>query len=157
MRPDDDRRDFDRRHGRKLAHYLATVAHTERVAAISEAAAREFRGWRHMLEGAGLAGPDITAVPLPVESPPPSDVAMEMAREQLAVVGMPMVLVVGSHEPRKNHRAVLHAAELLWRDGLTFSLLFVGGNSWNSERFDPRPPRPTSCGTPGSCGAGPHR
>jgi glycosyltransferase involved in cell wall biosynthesis len=48
---------------------------------------------------------------------------------------MPMVLVVGSHEPRKNHRAVLHAAELLWREGLNFSLLFVGGNSWNSERF----------------------
>ena len=28
-----------------------------------------------------------------------------------------MVLVVGSHEPRKNHLAVLHAAELLWRRG----------------------------------------
>jgi glycosyltransferase involved in cell wall biosynthesis len=121
--------------GADFAHYLAAVAHTERVAAISEAAAGEFKGWRHMLEGAGLAGPDITAVPLPVESPLPSRAAMETAREQLAVVGMPMVLVVGSHEPRKNHRAVLHAAELLWRDGLTFSLLFVGGNSWNSERF----------------------
>jgi glycosyltransferase involved in cell wall biosynthesis len=121
--------------GADFAHYLAAIAHTDRVAAISEAAAVEFQGWRHMLEGAGLAGPEITAVPLPVESPPPSHVAMEIAREQLAVVGMPMVLVVGSHEPRKNHRAVLHAAELLWREGLTFSLLFVGGNSWNSERF----------------------
>ena len=92
-------------------------------------------GFPTINEVPGLAGPDITAVPLPVESPLPSRAAMETAREQLAVVGMPMVLVVGSHEPRKNHRAVLHAAELLWRDGLTFSLLFVGGNSWNSERF----------------------
>ncbi len=54
--------------GADFAHYLAAVAHTERVAAISEAAAREFKGWRHMLEGAGVAGPDITAVPLPVVS-----------------------------------------------------------------------------------------
>ena len=46
-----------------------------------------------------------------------------------------MVLVVGSHEPRKNHLAVLHAAELLWREGVAFSLLFVGGNSWKSEEF----------------------
>jgi glycosyltransferase involved in cell wall biosynthesis len=49
-----------------------------------------------------------------------------------------MVLCVGSHEPRKNHLAVLHAAELLWRQGLEFSLVFVGGNAWNSGRFHRR-------------------
>jgi glycosyltransferase involved in cell wall biosynthesis len=47
-----------------------------------------------------------------------------------------MVLCVGTHEPRKNHLAVLHAAEVLWRRGLRFSLTFVGGHSWNSQRFD---------------------
>ena len=46
-----------------------------------------------------------------------------------------MVLCVGSHEPRKNHLAVLHAAELLWREGVAFSLVFVGGNAWRAERF----------------------
>jgi glycosyltransferase involved in cell wall biosynthesis len=121
--------------GADFAHYLAAVAHTDRVATISAGAAVEFRGWRSMLGGAGLAGPEITPVPLPMDRPPLDDDAVAMARAQLAVVGMPMVLVVGSHEPRKNHRAVLQAAELLWRDGLEFSLLFVGGNSWNSERF----------------------
>jgi len=30
---------------------------------------------------------------------------------------------------------VLHAAELLWREGQLFSLSFIGGNSWNSETF----------------------
>jgi glycosyltransferase involved in cell wall biosynthesis len=121
--------------GADFAHYLAAVARTDRVATISAGAALEFRGWRTMLGGAGLDGPKITPVLLPMDRPPLNDEAMATARAQLAVVGMPMVLVVGSHEPRKNHRAVLQAAELLWRDGLEFSLLFVGGNSWNSERF----------------------
>jgi glycosyltransferase involved in cell wall biosynthesis len=49
---------------------------------------------------------------------------------------MPLVLVVGSHEPRKNHLAVLHAAEILWREGHRFALAMIGGSSWNSDRFD---------------------
>jgi glycosyltransferase involved in cell wall biosynthesis len=56
----------------------------------------------------------------------------------MCVGTMPMVLVVGSHEPRKNHLAVLQAAELLWREGLRFSISFVGGNAWNSESFSQR-------------------
>ncbi len=46
-----------------------------------------------------------------------------------------MVLVVGSHEPRKNHLAILHAAELLWREGLRFTLTLVGAASWKAEEF----------------------
>jgi glycosyltransferase involved in cell wall biosynthesis len=30
----------------------------------------------------------------------------------------------------------LHAAEILWREGVQFNLVFVGGNSWNSTQFD---------------------
>jgi len=121
--------------GADFAHYLSAVARTDRVATISEASAVEFRGWRAMLKGAGIEGPEIRAILLPADKPTLNDEALAIVRDQLAVVGMPMVLVVGSHEPRKNHRAVLHAAEMLWREGLSFSLLFVGGNSWNSERF----------------------
>jgi glycosyltransferase involved in cell wall biosynthesis len=43
--------------------------------------------------------------------------------------------VVGDHQPRKNHLAVLHAAELLWREGGQFSLSFIGGVSWGSDAF----------------------
>jgi glycosyltransferase involved in cell wall biosynthesis len=118
-----------------FACYLSAVAHADRVAPISEAVAVEFRGWRAMLKGAGLSGPDIAPVELPGGVPLPSEEALRIAREDLSVAGMPMVLVVGSHEPRKNHRAILHASELLWREGLQFSLLFVGGNSWNSATF----------------------
>ncbi len=114
---------------------LAAVAHMDRVATISQGAAVEYGGWRAMLQGAGLQGPLITAISLPDEGNTATEAALTEARRLLTTREQPMVLVVGSHEPRKNHLAVLHAAELLWREGLNFSLNFVGGNSWNSERF----------------------
>ena len=47
-----------------------------------------------------------------------------------------MVLVVGSHEPRKNHLAVLQAAELLWSEGVRFTLVFVGAGSWKANDYE---------------------
>ena len=44
-----------------------------------------------------------------------------------------MVLSVGSHEPRKNHLAILFAAEMLWREGPAFQLVFIGGSGWGDE------------------------
>ena len=41
-----------------------------------------------------------------------------------------MVLCVGTFEPRKNQLALLHAAERLWREGLRFELLLIGGAGW---------------------------
>ncbi len=124
--------------GGGFASMLSAAALMDRVAAISDAARDEYAGWRAMLAGAGLAGPDVRAVALAVEADVASAGALAAARDQLAVAGLPMVLVVGSHEPRKNHLAVLHAMELLWREGLAFSVLFVGGNAWRSERFAAR-------------------
>ena len=92
-------------------------------------------GWRSMLQSIGMPGPRIEAVVLPTEAPPEDPAATAEASARLAVGALPLILVVGSHEPRKNHLAVLHAAELLWREGLLFSLSFIGGNSWNSESF----------------------
>jgi glycosyltransferase involved in cell wall biosynthesis len=114
---------------------LAAVAEFDVVAPISQAAATEYAGWRRMLGGAGLAGPRIHAVQLPAHAPEPTEADLEEARERFTIAGRPLVLCVGSHEPRKNHLAVLHAAELLWRRGHRFSLTFVGGNSWNSDAF----------------------
>jgi glycosyltransferase involved in cell wall biosynthesis len=51
----------------------------------------------------------------------------------------PLVLVVGSHEPRKNHDAIVFAAERLWEEGLSFRLRFIGGGStYVIRRFDRR-------------------
>lgn len=118
-----------------FARNLAAVRHMDRVSTISEAAAAEYGGWRTMLGSVGDTGPEIVANLLPAEAQPTSDADLEAARAQLTVPGMPMVLCVGTHEPRKNHLALLHAAELLWRDGIEFTLVLVGGRSWNDERF----------------------
>lgn len=118
-----------------FARNLSAVRYATCVATISEASAVEYQGWANMLPDIGVVGPRIKACPLPNEGGgEPSDEDRERAAERL-LVGLPMVLVIGSHEPRKNHLAVLHAAELLWRDGLRFSLTFIGGNAWNSDNF----------------------
>ncbi len=121
--------------GGAFARLLAAVRHMDRVATISEGAAVEYRGWRAMLVGTGLPGPDVVSVPLPVDADRATPGALAEARSRFGLGSLPVVLCVGSHEPRKNHLAVLHAAELLWREGLAYSLVFVGGNAWNSERF----------------------
>ena len=119
-----------------FAHFLAAAAHVDRIATVSQASGLEFRGWRAMLAGAGLSGPDIQTVPEPVQAPAPTEAAVAQARRLLGIGSLPLVLSVGSHEPRKNHLALLHAAEVLWREGLLFNLVFVGGFSWNSAAFD---------------------
>ena len=118
-----------------FATNLAAVRHMDHVSAISEAAATEYGGWRMMLPSVGSRGPEISADLLPIEAPPTTPEHLAETADQLTVPGMPMVLCVGTHEPRKNHLALLHASELLWREGLRFSLVLVGGRSWNDERF----------------------
>ncbi|HSJ21020.1 MAG TPA: glycosyltransferase family 1 protein [Nocardioidaceae bacterium] len=121
-----------------FARLLAAVRHMDTVATISEAAGAEYRGWREMVASVGLHGPAIVPIPLPTEAHEPGADAREAARSRFSVGSLPLVLCVGSHEPRKNHLAVLHAADLLWRRGLRFALLFVGGNAWKCERFQER-------------------
>lgn len=119
-----------------FAGYLAAARYAETIATISHAAAAEYSGWCSMLVSTGLRGPRITPVVLPTqpEQPEPEGTPEDRFR----VGTLPIVLCVGSHEPRKNHLAVLHAAELLWRRGRHFSLLFIGGNSWKSDEFHQR-------------------
>ncbi len=120
-----------------FSRQLAAIAQMDRVATISEAAATEFLGWRAMMASAGLTGPEIVPIPLPIEALPKPEQPVDLSAE-LGLGPHPLVVCIGSHEPRKNHLAVLHAAEMLWREGVEFELVFFGGNSWNSERFAER-------------------
>ncbi|NMR20866.1 glycosyltransferase family 1 protein [Cellulomonas fimi] len=127
---------------------LAAIRHMDRVATISLAAETEYRGWRTMVSAAGITGPSIRTIALPSSVEAPDATALAATRARFCLPTMPMVLCVGSHEPRKNHLAVLHAAELLWRRGRKFSLVFVGGNAWNSERTQQRLAELTEQGRP---------
>lgn len=131
-----------------FADHLATVRHFDRITTISHAAGDEYSGWRTMLDAIGMTGPDIRPILLPAETPASTDEDLDRARRRFIVAGLPMVLCVGTHEPRKNHLAVLHAAEILWQEGVEFSLTFVGGHSWNSEHFAMRLRELQSIGRP---------
>jgi len=122
--------------GAAFAKNLTAVARMDKVATISAAAATEYLGWRDMLTGAGIAGPDILDIILPTDSDTVTDEALAETRAKISTGDLPLVLCVGSHEPRKNHLSVLAAAEHLWSRGREFSLVFIGGNSWGSRGFE---------------------
>lgn len=121
-----------------FARNLAAVRRFDAVATISQAAGHEYGGWRDSLSAIGISGPRVEPVLLPVEIPDPDPEAALEARVRFLVGRLPLILVVGSHEPRKNHLAVLHAAEVLWREGCEFSLSFVGGGAWGGDVFGKR-------------------
>lgn len=109
----------------RFTQYLNVIKHTARVAAISRSSEAEFRGFASALWSQGLAGPAVREIVLPASVP-------AEARITSAMRSRPLVLCVGTHEPHKNHRALVQAAELLWRDGLDFELVFVGGPGWRA-------------------------
>ncbi len=118
-----------------FARNLAAARHARRIATISESAAVEYLGWARMVHAVGVAGPTVVPCSLPNEVRTSTADEMAATTDRLLVGNLPMVLVVGSHEPRKNHLAVLHASELLWREGHRFSLTFIGGRSWSGDLF----------------------
>ncbi|MHC2184654.1 glycosyltransferase involved in cell wall biosynthesis [Rathayibacter agropyri] len=127
----------------RFVNFLAVVKHAERVATVSAAAALEFDGFVRALPAQGLTGPVVVPVPLPVELPD------GLRSDGRGSTGVPLVLCVGSQEPRKNHLAVLHAAEVLWREGLRFRVRFIGGaNPWAHQVFDPRVRELVAAGRP---------
>ncbi len=111
----------------RYCQYLAAVKHADRISAISEQSARDFEAFATMLQGEGIPGPRIKAHRLP--APPPDLTEGELASglAALDLQGVPLVLVVGAHVPRKNHMAILEASERLWIAGRAFELLFIGG------------------------------
>jgi glycosyltransferase involved in cell wall biosynthesis len=111
--------------------YLSALKYADAIVGISASATAEYAGFAQMLSAQGLPAPTVTECLLPVDAPEPT------ARRE-SRPGRPMVLCVGSHGPHKNHLAVLHAAERLWRDDFDFELRFVGGSGWMSEDFDDR-------------------
>ena len=111
--------------------YLSVLKNADRVSTISQQTAADLRAFATMLGAEGRAGPEIAAHPLPTVPPPGGAEPPTTATQELP--GAPLVVVVGPHEARKNHVAVLEAAERLWRSGLEFELMFVGAHAFDTE------------------------
>ena len=115
----------------RFARYLSVIKHARRIASIGTTATSEFRGFASTLSVQGLAGPAVSEVPLPVgKAIPARDRSQALGPN---AEGSPLVLCVGTFEPRKNQMGVLYAAERLWREGLKFELLLIGGTGWGDS------------------------
>ena len=118
----------------RFARYLMVVKHTKRVAGLSTSATTEFAGFAHALPSQGLVGPQV------LECTGANELRFGTSSDSLAATmapngaaRLPLVLSVGSFEPRKNHLALLYASERLWREGHRFELLMIGGSGWGDE------------------------
>ncbi|UTT63009.1 glycosyltransferase [Microcella humidisoli] len=111
------------REAEKFASYLTLVKHSTSIVGISESAAQEFSGYISALRSQGVTGPQVSSCALPAELTAASEIVDDPADDRM------LVLSVGSHEARKNHRALLFASEVLWREGFEFELALVGRGS----------------------------
>jgi glycosyltransferase involved in cell wall biosynthesis len=123
--------------------YLSILKYADRVAGISRSAVAEFAGFTHSLRAQGLPGPEIREVRLVTES-----LLDTSAGDQPVVGSRPVMLCVGTHEPHKNQRAALHAAERLWREGLDFEVRLVGRKGWSTAVLKPALDRLVAAGRP---------
>jgi glycosyltransferase involved in cell wall biosynthesis len=115
----------------RYVHFLSVVKHGDRLAGVSASATDEYAAFASSLAAQGLNGPETVEVLLPVDVPQHLPVVAQARDDD------PLILCVGSHEPRKNQLALLHAADSLWREGLRFRLRLIGGGSlWFTRVFD---------------------
>lgn len=121
--------------------YLSLVKHAARISGISVSAAQEFRGFAHALPSQGLPRPVVTEAFLPGEAPHATGPGVP-ARDR------PLVLSVGSQEAHKNHVSLVHAAEVLWREGLEFELELLGRAGWGAEALEARVAELAALGRP---------
>lgn len=122
-----------------FANYLDLISRASRIAPISKSAENDFLGWRAALQMTGRMGPDVKAISLAAEVSSPTVEQIRSFSDEFEIdQAVPLISCVGSHEPRKNHLALLRAAERLWDSGNKFQLVLMGGNSWGSEYFELR-------------------
>ncbi len=100
-------------------HYLKMLACFDLVIANSNASAREIWGYWEWL---GVRTPELVSVQLGADGAAHARVtAVDRTHASRRMVAM-----LGILEPRKNQDALLDAAEILWEEGLTFSVQLAG-------------------------------
>jgi hypothetical protein len=97
---------------RRYNWHLAAVRTMGQVVAVSHTAAREYAGWKLMLEGLGVTGPEVSVLPAPKER------CVWPAKQ-------PLVWALGDNAAFGDHATVLNAADLLRRQGRPIDVRFV--------------------------------
>ena len=102
----------------RFPRYIAALASLDAVAAVSEASRVELL---ELWEKMGIRDvPPVVTIPLGIAPP-------VLIAPQPRVEGEPVrILCVATLEPRKNHLALLDAAEKLWAEGAQFRLELIG-------------------------------
>lgn len=103
----------------RFPSYLQELLAFDGIAAISQDSRDSLSEYWRWLGAA--SPPPIAALPLGTDA-----AAGAASSAPPAADGLPIILSVGSIEGRKNHLALLEAAELLWSRGLSFELHLVG-------------------------------
>lgn len=102
--------------------------HVDAIICISQSVRQDYLDWQVK---------QCLANPLPSEKVGYFYLGSELANTdpftRLLVEDVPYFLMVGSLEPRKNHKTVLDAFEQLWAKGVIVRLAIVGGYGWKSE------------------------
>jgi glycosyltransferase involved in cell wall biosynthesis len=119
-----------------FAQYVSVLKHAHRVSTTCDATAADVTALGALFASQGFTAPTVASHFLPGAAESVDDTVVATFRQRLRLDDAPVFLVVGSREPRKNHGAVLEAAELCWRAGYEFTLLFVGGPGWRSDLVD---------------------
>jgi glycosyltransferase involved in cell wall biosynthesis len=112
-----------------FALQLEMLKHSTAILGISNSTAEEFDSIFSGLISQGIIPPRVVSVPLPVVA------VADRPSNGLKASEIPRLLIVGSHEPRKNHENIIAAAEMLWQKNWDFELHFVGSRGWESEFF----------------------
>ena len=102
----------------------AIGAAADQLICISEAVAQDMRHW---LQDAGAGTPRVRSLHLGADFDGAEGSAQPAVR---ASAVRPVLLMVGTIEPRKGHLQALAAFELLWEQGIDVGLTIVGGEGW---------------------------
>ena len=104
--------------------------HVDAIMCISQSVRQDYLDWQSKR---------YLATPLPPEKVGYFYLGSEVSHTdpvvRLLTGGEPYFLMVGSLEPRKNHKTVLDAFDLLWKKGVAVRLAIIGAFGWKSEEL----------------------
>jgi glycosyltransferase involved in cell wall biosynthesis len=118
----------------QFVQYLKILRYADRISCISESIAQELRSAMKCVSRRIATEPLIEAHLLAGDFSNQIESDLESAKA-IPADNLPMVLCVGTLEPRKNGRNVLRAAVSLMKQGLKFRLIFAGNPGWLAAEF----------------------